>query len=316
MSDLKVGIIGMGPIGSILAAHLSNGGFDVHIVDIFDPRINSIKVNGIWVVGNKELHATITKTYSSIDQLFDKEIDYLFICTKTGALHGIIKYLEGFDLDKTDFISFQNGLDAEEVIAARFPRKNVFRGVVNCAGMLLRDGVVHMTFFNPPNYIGNLVPESEDTARDIVRLFDESGFETHYTDNIKKAAWRKAILNSSLAPICLITRMSMGKAMEFSGTREVVGQLIEEYIDVARAEGHDMGADFYEKSMYYLAQGGDHKPTLLMDFEKDNPIELDSHNGKIQEYADKHGLPCKINQAIISLIKGLLLQRDIVAGSH
>ena len=316
MSKTRIGVIGAGPVGSILSAHLINDGHEVYIADVLSHLIEAIKEKGLQIVGVKELYARVDNAYTSIDQLHGIELDQIFICTKAIDLPGVIKQLEKLNLEKAYYISFQNGIDNEEVLAEHFPRENVFRGVTNYAGMIARPGVVKMTFFHPPNFIGNLVPESVEAAKSIAQLHSKAGIETKYTETIKKETWRKTILNSVLMPVSVITRLTMAKIMGDPELKAIVEALMSDFLEVAKMEGHVYKEDFYEKAITYLSHAGDHKPSMLIDFEAGRPLEIGFLNDKIQEYAEKYALPCKYNKLLCSLIKGLLLHRDVVKGNH
>jgi len=316
MSKIRIGVIGAGPVGSILSAHLINDGYEVYIADVLSHLIEALKEKGLQIVGVKELYARVDNAYTSIDQLHGIELDQIFICTKAIDLPGVIKKLEKLNLEKAYYIIFQNGIDNEEVLANHFPRENVFRGVTNYAGMIARPGVVKMTFFHPPNFIGNLVPESVEVAKSIAQLHSKAGIETKYTETIKKETWRKTILNSVLMPISVITRLTMAKIMGDPELKAIVAALMRDFLEVAKMEGHVYEEDFYEKAIAYLSHAGDHKPSMLIDFEAGRPLEICFLNDKIQEYADKYAIPCKYNKLLCSLIKGSLLHRDVVKGNH
>ena len=171
-----------------------------------------------------------------------------------------------------------------------------------------------MTFFHPPNYIGNLIPESAETAKNIAQLHNDAGIETKYAEKIKKEAWRKSILNSVLMPVSVTTRLTMAKIMGNPQLKAIVETLLKDFLEVAKLEGYVYEEDFFEKAIGYLSHAGDHKPSMLTDFEAGRPLEIDYLNNKIQQYAEKHNVPCKYNKLLCSLIDGLLLHRDVVKG--
>ncbi len=167
MKKAKIGIIGAGPVGSMLSAHLVNAGHEVYLVEVLSHLVAAIKEKGLQIVGERELFARIDNAYTSINQLRGIGLDQIYICAKSIDLHGISKQLKKLKLQEAIFISFQNGIDNEDVLTEYFPGEKVFRGVINYAGMISRPGVVKMTFFHPPNYIGNCTPEGVETAKNL-----------------------------------------------------------------------------------------------------------------------------------------------------
>ena len=315
MSKIRIGIIGAGPVGSMLSAHLINAAHEVYLVDVLSHIVEAIKEKGLQIVGVKELYARIENAYTSIDQLHGIELDQIYICTKSIDLHGVSKQLQKLKLQEAFYISFQNGIDNEDVLTNYFPCEKVFRGVINYAGMISRPGVVKMTFFHPPNYIGSYASESVETAKSLAQLHSKIGIETEYSATIKKEAWRKSILNSVLMPVSVTTGLTMAKIMGHPELKAIVEVLLKDFLEVAKMEGFVYEEEFFDNAIAYLSNAGDHKPSMLTDFEVGRPLEIDYLNIKIQEYAEKHNVPCTYNKLLCALIKGLLFRRDVVKGN-
>ena len=50
----KIGIIGLGPVGSVLAVHLAEAGCEVAICDFVSEKMNLIRKSGISLVGKMQ----------------------------------------------------------------------------------------------------------------------------------------------------------------------------------------------------------------------------------------------------------------------
>lgn len=308
----KIGVIGAGVVGNVLAAHLARANHEVCVVDVVPDVIGTIRRDGLRVSGIMDLQARVAGAVATPEELMDFDPSLVVICVKSTALQHVTEGLLACDNGRSVLMSFQNGLDTEEVLAARFPRERVLRGVVNYAGAAIGPGAVRTTFFHPPNHVGCLVPESKEAADTVASLITDAGLGMEHVPDIRNKAWRKAILNACLMPISVITRLSMDHIMGLPQTRDVVVRLMKDFMDVARAEGHVYEEDFVDNALKYLDGSGGHKASMLMDFEAGRPLEIDFLNGKIQEYADKHGVPCEANRLLLSMVKGLLLHRDLV----
>lgn len=309
----RVGIVGAGVVGNVLAAHLGKAGREVCVVDVDNAVIEAIRDDGIRLEGTLELDGRVARAVTTLEQLAAFEPDLVVLCVKSTALERVTEGLADCGYEIPAVMSFQNGLDTEEVLARRFPRDRVFRGVVNYAGAKAGPNAVRMTFFHPPNYVGSLEPGSRSKADDIAALITRAGLPMERVDVIGNKAWRKAILNACLMPISVITRLSMKHIMGLPETREIVVRLMRDFMEVARAEGHEYENDFIDNALRYLDGSGGHKASMLVDFEAGNPLEIDYLNGRIQEYADKHGIPCETNRLLLSMVQGQLLHRDLVS---
>lgn len=306
MVDYKFGIIGVGPIGSIMAAHLAKVGHNVTLIDIFKEHLNEIKKNGLLLTGFKEMKANFPPENFcySIDEMDGEKIDVIFISLKASILPKIIPNLKKVVKPGTIFISLQNGLDAEELIADTFGKNNTLRIVINYAGNVIDNGKVRMSFFNAPNYIGMIDSSAEKKGRELAEIITSSDMETKFTSEIKKYEWEKTILNTALSPVCALTRRTMKQMMEFKKTRDLVEEILIEGIEVAKANGILFESDFLKNGMEYLDKAGHHKTSMHVDIERGSPTEISFINGKIVEYGKLKGIPTPYNSTIVSLIMG------------
>jgi 2-dehydropantoate 2-reductase len=315
MNKRKIGIIGGGAVGSILAAHLGRAGHEVYVVDIREELVRAINEIGISVSGVMHITSRIKKALPSIGQLQGLNLSHIFICTKAYVLPGILGEISQLHDKKIAFICFQNGLDLLELIEPCLGSSCAFRGVVNYAGSITKPGYLNAMFFHPPNFIGCCNGACEETiekAKEIASFLADSGLTTEYTPDIKQKTWQKTILNAALMLTSVLTRLRMNEIMEIPETRELIENHLDECIEVARAEGYEYGDEFREKALKYLSTAGAHKTSMLIDFEEGNPIEIDFLNAKIQEHADKRGVVCTQNKIMLSLVKGLLRHRNSI----
>lgn len=315
MDKIKFGIVGAGPVGSIMGAHLAKAGHNVTLVDILKPHLDEIINNGLSITGFKSMKAFFPKKNIcyGINEMKDKKLDVVFISVKASLLLQVLPMLRIAAKDNTIFISLQNGLDNEELIADVFGKENTLRIVVNYAGNLIDNGKVRMSFFNAPNYIGMIDSKAEKNARKFADILTDAELETVFTPNIKKFEWEKIILNAALSPVCALTRRTMKQMMEFKDTRNLAEGVLSEGIAVAEANGIKFKPDFLNYCMRYLDKAGHHRTSMHVDIEKKNPTEIDFINKKIVKYGRAKRIATPINSTIVSLIKGAELPEYIGA---
>jgi 2-dehydropantoate 2-reductase len=303
---MNYAIIGAGPVGGIMGAYLAKAGNNVTLVDVLKDHLDEIKKNGLSITGLNELNVPFSEENLcySIDEMDGKDIDVVFISVKASILPKILPQVEKISRPGMTFISLQNGMDTEEVIAVTFGKANALRIVVNYAGNLIENGKIRMSFFNAPNYIGVIDPSAEDKAKALAETITAANLETAFTQEIKKYEWEKVILNAALSSVCALTRRTMKQMMEYGETRELVKAILGEGIKVAEANGIHFEPGFLEHCIGYLDKAGHHKTSMHVDIEQGSPTEIDFLNGKIVEYGKTNGIPTPYNSTIVSLIKG------------
>ena len=312
MKKSRIAVVGSGVVGTILAAHLLRNREDVILADSLKCRLAQIKEKGLSIDDPAPFsHGSFTvgakETCLSVSEAARRGADTIFICVKASSIRSMLAELKGIcrGPGKTTLVSFQNGLDTEELLAQAAGRENVLRAVVNYAGRLNPDGAVEITFFNKPNYIGALEAGAVPRARAVCEVLTGAGLDTVYSPEIKRQVWEKVILNSMMGPVSALTGMTMRQALECAPTRELVLELGREAIEVAKCSGVSLPGKFLEFCVSYLTKAGHHKPSMLIDMETTGRTEIEFLNGKICEYGAKNKAPVPFHRTIAALIQGL-----------
>jgi 2-dehydropantoate 2-reductase len=239
---------------------------------------------------------------STVKGLASFDLDLAIVCVKTPALPKVISQLKEIASDDMYVMCAQNGIDNEMVVAREFGDSHSLRMVVNYAGSMSDSNTVHVSFFNPPNYVSALSPKGDAFAKKIVELMNSVGLESEIPEDIQDYVWEKAILNAALSAVCAITRKTMKDVMDFEYTLGLVEAIIDESVLVAEKEGIELGKKFRRFCIRYLKNAGHHRPSMLIDLENGSRTEIDQLNGKIAQYGRKHCQPTPINQCVTALV--------------
>jgi len=304
MPSHNIAIIGAGPVGSIMAAYLARNKKNVYLIDIKDDLIEAINSKGITVRGKTESFTVKVKDTSNFAASLERfHVDLIFVAVKFNFMDALLDEIKLTFKPGQKIIIVQNGIDNEERAAEKFDKKDVLRFVINYAGMNDEPGIVNMSFFNPPNYIGALVPENEGLAKEIANILSDAGLQTEFSPEIKKHEWKKTILNAALMPVCATTGLTMKEAMSQAETRYLCEQILTESIKVAARLGFHYDKNFYENCMAYLSKAGHHKPSTSLDLEAGNPIEYIFQ--PIIDYGQKTGSPTPYLESLTKVMKAL-----------
>jgi len=298
-------VLGLGPVGSILAACLSAAGHRVHGVDIWEEHVARIRADGLRITGIDERTVRLEEVRISVAELEERVFDYVVIAIKASLMSKVFPDLKELGGDSM-VVAFQNGIDTEEVLGEQFGRDRVMRVVVNYAGVVDTPGVLRMTFFNRPNYVGCLCTGNAcDLNGEFASILSDAGLDTEVTDDLKKCIWRKTILNAALTPVCALLDMTMAEVMACRETYQLVEAILGECLRVAQARGYKFGEGFLDDALGYLSRGGDHRPSMVTDLMHGRPTEIDFLNGKIVSHGLRLGVPVPINSALTAMMKAL-----------
>ena len=304
MPNHNIAIIGAGPVGSIMAAHLARNGENIYLIDIKEDFISSIEKDGITIRGiSGEFNVRMKGTGNFTASLGRFHPDLIFIAVKANYLDPLLDEIKMIYKTGQKMLVLQNGIDNEDRVAEKFGPQVVMRFVINYAGMVVKPGLIKISFFHPPNYIGILSPENEELGKEIAGIITQAGLETQFVSNIKKYEWKKTILNAALMPVCATTGLTMKEAMTTGETRYLCEKILNESIDVARKLGYEYGEDFFESSLDYLSGAGHHKPSTSLDLEAGNPIEYIFQ--PIIDYGKKVGSPTPYLESLTKVMQAL-----------
>lgn len=302
----KIGIIGIGPVGMILAVHLQEAGLEVAVCDLDKIKSNLIKANGVALDGVINKKASFKNVFSSIADFEKFKPDLLLVCLKTTHLPSAMKEIEKLSTSP-GVICAMNGIDVEQMVSRVIGESRTFRMVINFAGNLTAPNTTKVTFFTPPNYIASIDDSRKTEAEEICALLNSVSLDTKPISSFEliKRAWEKTILNAALSALCGVGRMTMSEAMSNSDTVELVEQIIEEALEVAAAEKIKFEDDFIRIGLRYLSKAGNHFPSLAVDLLNNRPTEIDYLNGKIVEYGRKHYIRTSLNLTFTNMVKAI-----------
>jgi 2-dehydropantoate 2-reductase len=304
MANYNIAVLGAGPVGSIMAAYLARNGENIYLVDIKEELISAIERDGLTIRDKAgEFKVRVKGTGNFTASLSRFHPDLIFIAVKSNYLDPLLEEIKMIYKTGQKILVVQNGIDNEDRVADKFGPQAVMRFVINYAGMILEPGLVKVSFFHPPNYIGVLSPENKELGKEVANFITQAGLETQLVPDIKKYEWKKTILNAALMPVCATTGLTMKEAMTTGETRYLCEKILNESIDVARKLGYEYGEDFFENSLSYLSGAGHHKPSTSLDLEAGNPIEYIFQ--PIIDYGKKVGFPTPYLESLTKVMQAL-----------
>jgi 2-dehydropantoate 2-reductase len=289
VTDQVIGIVGMGPVGSILGAHLVRSGVKVHGVDVSQNRVDQVNRDGFFLRGAVQLQESPERCFSSLAELAGvNNLVAVFLCVKAWAIPAVMEeWIKVTWPEDTRVVVFMNGIGPEDEVGKYVARERVWRGIINYAGNIDQQGWVTVNWFRPPNLIG---PASERVVwwtGGAEEILTKAGLETvqvSYHD-MKKAAFFKTILNSSLNALCAAHGLTMEQAMRLRHTRRTAKMLLREGLTVAGLVGYNYGEEALDRCLTFLKGGGDHYPSMWFDLRDRRPTEIEWINGKIVKIA-------------------------------
>jgi 2-dehydropantoate 2-reductase len=199
-------------------------------------------------------------------------------------------------------VNLQNGVDNTERIQARVAQP-VIPAVVYVATEMAGPG--HLKHHGRGDLVigelGGKLPA--DALARIKEWFEAAGVPVVVSDNVAGELWAKLVANCAYNALSAITQLPYGKMIAGAGVREVMRDVVEETLAVARASGVAMAPDVLERT-YRIAEA---MPTQFsstaQDLARGKPTEIEHLNGFVVRRGAALGVPTPTNRALHALVR-------------
>jgi 2-dehydropantoate 2-reductase len=308
ISKYKIGIIGLGPVGMIIAHYFRKAGCEVALCGRSGEQLELIEEDGIRLTGVMDESTNFTEIYSSVKELLKSDIDILISSVKAYQVDDILSKIEVFNKNtELMILAAQNGIGVAAKYSSLFNESNIFRLVINFAGNINAPNVVNVTFFIPPNYIASVDDTRKDVSDWLSEILTSQNMETHSVDSFQltNEVWHKTILNASLSPLCAISKLTMKEVMSIPHSFEIIERLILEAVEVAKAEDIHFEKNFVKLCLRYLGKAGNHFPSLAVDLLNHKETEIEYMNGKLVDFGRKHYIRTPLNLTFTNMIRAI-----------
>jgi 2-dehydropantoate 2-reductase len=333
---MKIAVVGCGAVGSYYGAVLCREGQDVHFLLRSDYDV--VRRNGVSIrspAGNFNIRPRCARAPEEIGVS-----DLVLIALKTPANDQFPKLLTPLVGRQTAVVTLQNGLGNEEQLARRFPAEQILGGLCFVCLNRVEPGVIHHMDYGLIVF-GEFQRRPEPRTHDIAAMFQHAGVPCKVTDNLARAHWEKLVWNipfnglgvagaASYEAVVSGKLPSNAPALDFGPRNSdcqfphspgpglttdkllgdvrwesLVRELMLEVIAAGRGLGHDIPDSLAEQQIARTRTMGVYKASTLLDFERGQPLELQSLFLEPLRQAQQAGVPTPRLRALCRVLQSL-----------
>lgn len=315
---MRICVFGAGAVGSHFAVRLALAGHNVSCV-MRGAHLEAVKAKGLTLrVGDAEFPA---KVKASDDPATLGPQDVVISTLKANALDSLVGGLPPLLHDDTTVVFAQNGipwwydlglppdhppppdlgfLDPGGRLRLTVARERIVGGVIFSANEIEAPGIV---VNKTPERNMLLVGECDDrpTARieQLRNMLGEAAIDSSPVGRIRETIWSKLLTNMSMSVLCLITGQTARAVRDEPALKDVVPRLLDE----ANAVGQSCCPAV--KRVTRSGPAPDHKPSVLQDYERGRPMEIDALVRAPAAFARAAGL----STPMLDLLAGLAIRQ-------
>jgi 2-dehydropantoate 2-reductase len=318
MSEKKrILLVGSGGVGTIASLNLELSG-RAEVTSVLRSDYDKIVKDGFEIesvdYGNfsgwRPSH--ISKSVASAVEINEgRPFDFIVVCTK--VLRDFSKTEEviapAVTPKTTAIVLIQNGIDIEKPVAEMFRDSVVIGGVsligsANYSGRIVHDSHDRVEFgYYPTPY--QTAEEQERRCREFVELYSVRNEKVVYQPDLLYARWRKLVYNSTLNTICALAQVDSARAYLIGLDESVVRPAMAELIHLAETATGKKMPDGIDQAMLECDDGIYYKPSMQVDVEKGNPMELEAILGNPIRIAKSLGVQVPLLSLIYHLLRGV-----------
>lgn len=302
---MQIMVMGAGGMGALFGAILAAGGLEVVLVDADQSHIDAINKNGLKIDGYGSNRVQNIKAVSDPAQV--SAADIVLVQTKGTATRQAAESLRHLAGGETVFISFQNGLGNEEVLAESLGAQNVMGGLTAMAGAKLGPGHIQ-DFARVPSWIGEMGGGLSERAQKIASLFSAAGLETFASADIRADIWKKLLGNMTMSAASGLTNLSSAEILAIPALRRMCLTAMDEAISIAESQGIELDRETVLHGLELITEPGgtgDNKSSLCLDLLDQRRSEVEFIYGTPLRLAEEAGLSVPTLRAYYGLVLGV-----------
>lgn len=236
--------------------------------------------------------------------------DLLIVALKYNALPGALESISRIVTDNTTVMSLMNGVDSEDIIAAKIGASHVLHSLIKVASRKEGAGFC----FNPETTIGMIfgelkAPFDSERVQAIEALFADTGLHYRSTEYIREEIWSKFRLNVCNNLPQAVLGAGVGCYEDSAHMKAISNGLGAELEAVAAAKGIDMSktaASSGHGSMVPVSA----KFSTLQDLDAGRHTEIDMFSGALMKMGQELGIPTPYNEYTYHIIKAIEEKND------
>ncbi len=298
---MKIGIIGAGAMGSLYGGKLAQAGAEVLLYDISRTHVETVNSSGLSI---EELDGktTVVRLKATVVPADLADADVLLIFVKSSATAAAARQFAALAKARAIAVTLQNGLGNEQILREAFGAERTAAGVTSQGATFLGPGRVRHAGTGPTH----LCMSDNAKLAPLVEALSKAGFETHLEKSIDSLVWSKLVINVGINALTALTGLPNGRLLDFPQTRALMGDLVAEAVRVAKARGVPLSYTEPLAMVYTVAEKtGRNRSSMLQDFDRRRPSEIDFINGAIVREAESLGLEAPVNRTVTRLVQAL-----------
>ena len=297
---MRIAVMGSGGVGGYFGGRLAHGGADVNFV-ARGKHLATMRREGLRIDGPEQIHI---KQVNATDD--PKEIgvaDIVLLCVKLWDTEQALTQIRPMVGTNTTVISLQNGVLKDQYLRAAFDERQLMGGVGYVATTIEAPGVIRQTGPMQRLLFGEFDGSRSRRAEDFLSACLAGGINAELSSDIVREIWQKYVFLVGLSGTTTTIRKPIGPIRSNAQTRALLHDVMREVVDVARAHGAAVPADYAQIRLQFADDvSPDMTSSMHHDLQRGNRLEVGWLSGGVVKLGQEKGVPTPLNRAIADIL--------------
>jgi 2-dehydropantoate 2-reductase len=298
---MKIAIIGAGGVGGFFGARLQQAGADVHFV-ARGAHLAAMRVDGLTIASPLgDIH--LPRVNATSDPADIGIADIVWLSVKLWDMETAIRSMRPLMGPDTGVISFQNGVQKDDILREAFGDRAVMGGVAYIATNIDRPGVIKHTGTMQRLIFGEYDGRRSARAAALLEAALRGGINAELSDDIRKAIWEKFVFLVGLSGSTTTMRETIGPIRSNPRSRRLLSELMRETVAVGRALGVALPADFADQRLAFVDSLPDQMTSSMHhDLKAGKRLEVSWLSGSVAQLGERTGIATPMNRAVWDIL--------------
>ncbi len=299
---MKISVIGSGAMGSLFGGNLAIAGENVVLYDVYRDHIDTVNKEGLSIEDAETGKITVVYPQASSDPESVKNSDVLLIFVKSTNTESVANQFKSFAAPHTIVLTLQNGLGNDAILVKHFGIERTAIGVTSQGATFLGPGKIKHAGKGPTHI--TMADGNKTKLQDLAAALGRAGFETYISDEVTSLVWSKLIINVGINALTALLNVKNGQLLEYEDIKQVMADLVNEALIVVKKKGIQLIYDDPLAQVYEVARKtASNSSSMLQDFQKNHPTEIDFINGAVVNEAQKLGISVPVNETVTRIVR-------------
>ena len=299
---MRIAVVGAGGVGGGFGAALAHAGADVTFI-ARGAHLAAMKSQGLRIESQRG-NTHLKPAQATDDPKAVGPVDYVLFCVKLWDVESAGAHIKPLVGPGTAVIPLQNGVDAPERLVPILGERAVMGGVAQISASITAPGVITQIGTFMRLTFGELDGTLSPRGQAFHDLCKKAGFDATHSDRILTDLWMKFILLATNASVMALARQPIGKLRDDPDMRPQFIAAYNEVIAVGRARGVKLPDNALDSMLAFNTNApATMKPSMALDLDRGNRIELPWLGGKVVELGRQLGVPTPVHSLMYAALK-------------